>query len=66
MELDLVDGRNSLARVVAEKLLKVLDGKVGDTNVLDTAGCWKLLELSPRVDKVPVWVVLLEVIRVGG
>jgi len=65
VELNLVDSWDSLARLLAEELLEVLDGEVGDTNVLDTAGSWELLELSPGVDKVPVWVVLLEVIWVG-
>lgn len=47
VELDLVDCWDSLARFVLEENLEVLDRKVGHSNVLDTAGCWKLLELSP-------------------
>jgi len=66
VKLDLVDGWDGLARLVAEELLEVLDGKVGNTNVLDAAGSWELLKLSPGVDEVPVWVVLLEVIWVSG
>jgi len=66
VKLNLVDSWNGLAGLVAKELLKVLDGKVGDTNVLDAAGRWELLKLSPGVDEVPVWVVLLEVIWVGG
>jgi hypothetical protein len=47
VELDLVDGRNSLTRLVLEKDLEVLDGKVGHTNVLDAARSGELLKLSP-------------------
>jgi hypothetical protein len=66
VELDLVNGRYGLAAGVVEELLKVLDGEVGDTNVLHAARSRKLLELLPSVDEVPVGVVLLEVVRVGG
>lgn len=37
MKLNLVDSRNSLAGVILEENLEVLDGEVGDTNVLDAA-----------------------------
>ena len=47
VELDLVDGWDGLARLVLEEDLEVLDGKVGDTNVLDAAGSGELLEFSP-------------------
>jgi hypothetical protein len=66
VELDLVDGRCDLKPRVGEELLKVLDGEVGDTNILDAARLRELLELSPCVLKVPVGVVLAQVIRVGG
>jgi hypothetical protein len=65
VELNLVDGRGDLEARVGEELLKVLDGEVGDTNVLDAARLRKLLELSPGVEEVPVRQVLLEVFRVG-
>jgi hypothetical protein len=66
VELDLVDGGNSLARVVLEKHLEVLDGKVGHTNVLDAARGGEFLQLSPRINKAPIGKVLLEIIGVGG
>jgi hypothetical protein len=66
VELDLVDGRDGLAGGVVEELLQVLDREVGNTNVLHAAGRGKLLELLPGLDEVPVGVVLLEVIGVGG
>jgi hypothetical protein len=65
VQLNLVDGRGDLEARVGEELLKVLDGEVGDTNVLDAARLRKLLELSPGVEEVPVRQVLLEVFRVG-
>jgi hypothetical protein len=65
VQLNLVDGRGDLEARVGEELLKVLDGEVGDTNVLDAARLRKLLELSPCVEEVPVRQVLLEVFRVG-
>lgn len=64
VELDLVDGRDDLG--AGEELLEVLDAEVGDTNVLHAARGGKLLELSPGLGEVPVGVVLLEVIGVGG
>ena len=66
VELDLVDSWDGLAGWVVEKNLEVLNGKVGDTNVLDATRGWQLLQLLPGVDKSPVWVVLLEIVRVGG
>ena len=66
MKLNLVDSRCDLEPGIGEQLLEVLDGKVGDTNVLDATGLGKLLELSPGVKEVPVGVVLAQVIRVGG
>jgi hypothetical protein len=66
VKLNLVDSRCDLESGVGEQLLEVLDGKVGNTNVLDATGLGKLLELSPGVKEVPVGVVLAQVIRVGG
>ena len=66
MKLNLVDSRCDLESGVGEQPLEVLDGKVGNTNVLDATGLGKLLELSPGVKEVPVGVVLAQVIRVGG
>jgi hypothetical protein len=65
VELDLVNGGCGLEARVGEQLLKVLDGEVGDTNVLHAAGLGELLELSPGVLEVPVGEVLLEVIGVA-
>ena len=47
VEFDLVDGGNGLAGFVLEEDLEVLDGEVGDTDVLDAARGRQLLELSP-------------------
>jgi hypothetical protein len=47
VEFDLVDGGDGLAGLVLEENLEVLDGEVGDTNVLDAARGRQLLELSP-------------------
>ena len=66
VELDLVDGRCGLEARIGKQLLEVLDGEVGNTNVLDATGLGKLLKLSPGVKEVPVGVVLAQVIRVGG
>lgn len=66
MKLNLVDSRCDLESGVGEQLLEVLDGEVGNTNVLDATGLGKLLKLSPGVKEVPVGVVLAQVIRVGG
>jgi len=49
VELHLVDSWDGLARRVLEENLEILDRKVGDTNVLDAAGSWELLELSPGI-----------------
>jgi hypothetical protein len=65
VELNLVDSRCGLEARVGEELLKVLDGKVGNTNVLDTARLGELLQLGPGVTEVPVGVVLAEVFGVG-
>jgi hypothetical protein len=54
VELDLVNGGCGLEARVGEQLLEVLDGEVGDTNVLHAAGLGELLELSPGVLEVPV------------
>lgn len=43
MKFDLVDSRRDLEARVGDQLLKILDSKVGDTNVLDTARFWELL-----------------------
>ena len=48
VKFDLVDSRNDLAAGVVQELLKVLNAKVGDTNVTDLAGGGKLLHLLPR------------------
>lgn len=61
VELNLVNGRCDAEARIGKELVEVLDGKVGDTNVLDAAGLGQLLHLSPRVLEVPVGVVLLEV-----
>lgn len=66
MGFDQLRGWAYLAAWVVEELLEVLDGKVTDTNVLDTATGWQLLQLLPCLDEVPVGEMLLEVIRVGG
>ena len=66
MKLNLIDSRCDLEPGVGEQLLEVLDGEVGNTNVLDATGLGKLLKLSPGVKEVPVGVVLAQVIRVGG
>lgn len=47
VKLDLVDGGDGLARLVLEEDLEILDGEVGDTDVLDAARGRQLLELSP-------------------
>lgn len=65
MQLDLIDGWSGLETAVGEKLLQVPDGKVGDTNVLNTARLGELLEFRPGVKEIPVRVVLLEVVGVG-
>jgi hypothetical protein len=65
VELNLVHGRGGLEARVGKEFLEVLDGEVGDTNVLDAARLRKLLELSPCVEEVPVGQVLLEVLGVG-
>ena len=66
VELDLVDRGRGLEPRVGKKLLEVLDGEVGDTNVLDAARLRELLQFGPGVTEVPVGVVLAEVLRVGG
>lgn len=66
VEFDLVDSGCDLEPRVGEELLKVLDGEVGDTDVLDSARLGKLLELSPCVTEVPVGVVLAQILGVGG
>ena len=48
VEFDLVDRGNGLAGVVLEEDLEVLDGEVGDTDVLDAARGRQLLEFSPN------------------
>ena len=47
VELDLVDGGNGLAGLILEENLEILDGEVGDTDVLDAARGRQLLEFSP-------------------
>lgn len=65
-EFDLINSRGSLEPRVGEKLLEILDGEVGNTNVLDAAAGWQLLHLGPGVKEIPIGVVLLEVIGVGA
>ena len=65
VQLDLVHSRNDLGGRVVKKLLKVLDAKVGDTNVADLAGGRQLLHLLPGLDEVPVGQVLGLVFGVG-
>lgn len=50
VELNLVDGGDSLAAGVVQELLHVLNGEVGDTNVLDAARSGELLHLLPGLD----------------
>jgi hypothetical protein len=66
MKLDLVHSGCDLEAGIGEQLLKILDGEVGNTDVLDASRFWKLLKLSPCVEEVPIWQVLLEIFRVGG
>ena len=66
VELDLVDGRCGLEARIGKQLLEVLDGEVGNTNVLHAARLGELLHLRPSVLEVPVGVVLLKIIGVGG
>jgi hypothetical protein len=54
VQLNLVHGRGGLEARVGKELLEVLDGEVGDTNVLDATRLGKLLELSPGVEEIPV------------
>lgn len=55
-----------LGGLCAQQLLHVLDAKVAHADGADLTGADELLQLAPRVDKVPVRVVLLEVVGVGG
>jgi hypothetical protein len=64
VKLDLVHGWRDLESRVGEELLEVLDGEVGDTDVLDASRLRQLLELCPGVLEIPVRVVLLQVVRV--
>jgi hypothetical protein len=64
VQLDLVDGRRGFG--VFEQDLEVLDGEVGDADVLDFAGARQLFELGPGLLEVPVGEVLLGVGGVGG
>ena len=64
MKLNLIYSRRGLESRVGEKLIEVPDGKVGNTNVLDATRLGELLQLGPGVDKVPVGVVLFEIVRV--
>lgn len=66
VQLDLVDGGGDLCGLGGEELLHVGDVEVGHADVLDLARVEQLLQLAPRVDEVPVRVVLLEVLRVRG
>lgn len=66
VQLDLVDGGRDLCGLGGEQLLHVCDVEVGHADVLDLARVEQLLHLAPRVDEVPVGVVLLEVVRVRG
>lgn len=47
MQLDLVDSRNDRGRWVIQKLFKVADDEVGDTDVLDLTSFNKLLHFFP-------------------
>lgn len=66
MKLNLVDGRRDFKSRIGKELLKILDGEVRDTDVLDTTRLRELLKLSPCVLEVPVGVVLAQVLGVGG
>jgi len=50
---------------VLEQDLEVLDGEVGNTNVLDLASAGELLHLDPGLLEVVVLEVLLGVFRAG-
>lgn len=57
--------RKYLACWVVEENLEVLDGEIGDANVLDFASSRKLLNLCPCLDKIPVWEMFLQIGWVG-
>jgi len=61
----LVHGGCDLEFGVLEQDLEVLDGEVGDTNVLNLAGTRELLHLDPGLLEVVVGEVLLGVFRAG-
>jgi len=66
VELNLVDCRCDLGAGVGKELLEILDGEVGDTNVLHTTRFGELLHLRPGILEVPIGVMLLKVIWVSG
>lgn len=65
MKFDLVDGGDGLEVGRGEELFQILDGEIGNADVLDAARGREFLKLAPRVTEVPVGVVLLQVRRVG-
>jgi hypothetical protein len=65
VQLDLVDSGRGLEARIGEKLFEVLYCEVGNTNVLHATRRRELLKLSPCVEEIPVWQVLLEIVGVG-
>ena len=53
VELDLINGWDSLARMLGEKVLEVFDAEVGDSDIADFV-FGELLHLLPSLDKIPV------------
>lgn len=49
VQFNLVDCGDNLGAWIIEKLLKVSDSKIGDTNVADLAGGGQFLHLLPMV-----------------
>lgn len=66
MQLDLIDSGGDLCALGIEQLLHICDVEVGHADVLHLARIQQLLQLPPRVNKVPVRVVLLQVVGVCG
>jgi hypothetical protein len=64
VQFNLIDGWGDLGARIGEELLEVLDGEVGDTDVLHATGFGELLHLSPGVLEIPIGVVLLEIVGV--
>ena len=65
VELDLIDGWDSLAGGVREETFKIFDGEIRNTDVTDFAGSRKLLHFLPSLDEIPIAEVLGGVLGVG-